>query len=56
MLKHCKCSRFCRFDSNTDQSVENNMHNDVFLTSSEVFDVVVNYCLECLILLLEQLN
>ena len=32
------------------------MHNDVFLTNSEVFDIVVNNCLECLILLLEQLN
>ena len=32
------------------------MHNDVFLTNSEVFDIVVNNWLECLILLLEQLN
>ena len=32
------------------------MHNDVFLTKSEVFDIVVNYCLECLLVLLEQLN
>ena len=34
--------------------VENKMHNDVFLTNSEVFDIVVKYCLECLLLLLEK--
>ena len=30
------------------------MHNDVFLTNSEVFDIVVKYCLECVLLLLEK--
>ena len=30
------------------------MHNDVFLTNSEVFDIVEKYCLECLLLLLEE--
>ena len=43
-----------RFDSNTGKSVENKMHNDVFLTNSEIFDIVVKYCLECLVLLLEK--
>ena len=43
-----------RFDSNTAKRVENKMHNDVFLTNSEVFDIVVKYCLDCLLLLLEK--
>ena len=43
-----------RFDSNNDKRVENKMHNDVFFTNFEVFDIVVNYCLECLLLLLEK--
>ena len=52
-VKYFKC---CRFDSNTDKRVEYKMHNDVFLTNYEVFDIVVKYCLECSLLLLEKKN
>ena len=43
-----------RCPRNTEKRVENTTHSEVFLTNFEVFHLVMNHCVECLISLLKQ--